>query len=76
MPRMRITLLLHEDLLSRVKTYAVSRRINPSKAITELVGRGLHAPLQTRVINGFHVVDLPAGSPAITREQIRRLEAE
>jgi len=34
------------------------------------------SPLQTRVINGFHVVDLPAGSPAITREHACKLEED
>jgi hypothetical protein len=59
-----------------VKTYAENRDISVGKAVSELVRRGLHAPLQTRLINGFHVVDLPAGSPAITREHIRKLEED
>jgi hypothetical protein len=28
----------------------------------------------TRIVNGFHVVDLPADSPAVTTEDVRRLE--
>jgi hypothetical protein len=71
---MRTTLSLDDDLLPRVRTYAESRDISVGKAVSELVRRGLHAPLQTRVINGFHVVDLPAGSPLITREHVRKLE--
>lgn len=73
---MRTTLSLDDDLVSTVKTYAESRDISLGKAVSELVRKGLHAPLQTRVINGFHVVDLPAGSPAIAREHVRRLEEE
>ena len=73
---MRTTLSLDDDLLSSVKTYAQSRDISVGKAVSELVRRGLRAPLQTRVINGFHVVDLPPDSPAITREQIRELEED
>jgi hypothetical protein len=46
------------------------------KAVSELVRRGLHAPLQTKVINGFHVVDLPSGSPAITTEDVKKLQDE
>ena len=73
---MRITISINDDLLADVKTYAESRDISLGKAVPELVRRGLHAPLQTRVINGFYVVDLPAGSPAITREYVRKLEED
>jgi hypothetical protein len=71
---MRTTLSLDDDLLPHVKTYAENRDLSVGKAVSELVRRGLHAPLQTRVINGFHVVDLPASSPAIAREHVRKLE--
>jgi len=67
---------LDDDVLAPVKTYAASRDISVGKAVSELVRRGLHAPLQTRIINGFHVVDLPPGSPVITREHVRDLEED
>jgi hypothetical protein len=70
----RITISINDDLLADVKTYAESRDISLGKAVPELVRRGLHAPLQTRVINGFHVVVLPDNSPAITGEHVRKLE--
>jgi len=73
---MRTTLSLDDDLLPSVKTYAQSRDISVGKAVSELVRRGLHAPLRMRVVNGFHVVDLPAGSPPVTREHIRQLEED
>jgi hypothetical protein len=73
---MRTTLSLDDDLISRVKTYAASRDISLGKAVSELVRRGLHAPLQTRVVNGFRVVDLPEGSPVITLEHVREIETE
>jgi hypothetical protein len=44
--------------------------------VSELVRRGLQAPLQTRLVNGFHVVELPHGSPTVTGEQIRKLQEE
>jgi len=59
-----------------VRTYAESRDITVGKAVSELVRRGLRAPLQTRVVNGFHVVELPTGSPPVTSEHIRKLEEE
>lgn len=73
---MRTTLSLDDDLVPHVKTYAESRDITVGKAVSELVRRGLHAPLRTRVVNGFHVVELPSGSPVVTSEHIQKLEEE
>ncbi|HVH71816.1 MAG TPA: antitoxin [Candidatus Dormibacteraeota bacterium] len=68
---MRTTLSLDDDLVPRVKTYAVSRDITVGKAVSELVRRGLQAPLRTRMVNGFHVVELPSGSPMVTSEHVQ-----
>jgi hypothetical protein len=73
---MRTTLSLDDDLVSQVKRYAETRDITVGKAVSELVRRGLNAPIRTRVVNGFHVIDLPAGSPPVTVEHIRKLEEE
>ena len=73
---MRTTLSLDDDVLREIETYARSREIALGKAVSELVRRGLHAPLQTRVVNGFHVVELPAGSPRVSAEHIRKLQEE
>ncbi len=73
---MRTTLSLDDDLVPQVKSYASNRDISVGKAVSELVRRGLTAPLQTRVKNGFHVVELPAGSPPVTTEQVRDLEED
>lgn len=73
---MRTTLSLDDDIIEPVKTYAEARDIAIGKAVSELVRRGLHAPLRTRILNGFHVVDLPPGSPAISIEQVRKLQDE
>ena len=73
---MRTTLSLDDDLIPQVKTYAESRDITVGKAVSELVRRGLHAPIQTHVVNGFHVIELPPGSPPVTIEHIRKLEEE
>jgi len=71
---MRTTIPLDDDVLKEAKAYARSRDISLGKAVSDLVRRGLHAPLQTRVVNGFHVVDLPPGSAPITSEHIKELE--
>lgn len=73
---MRTTLSLDDDVVTRVKVYAESRDLSLGKAVSELVRRGLHAPLQTRIVNGFHVVELPPGSPPVTVEHVRKLEED
>jgi len=73
---MRTTLALDDDLVPQVKSYAESRDISIGKAVSELVRKGLHAPLRTRLVNGFHVVDLPPGSPKVTKEQVRKFWEE
>ena len=73
---MRTTLSLDDDVFQEVKVYAESRDVAMGKAVSELVRRGLHAPLQTRVVNGFHVVELPPGSPPVSAEDVEKLEDE
>lgn len=70
---MRTTISIDDDVFEAVKTYAKTRDVALGKAMSDLVRRGLHAPLRTRVVNGFHVVDLPAGSPTVTSEDVKRL---
>jgi len=73
---MRTTLSLDDDVLQEVKAYAKNRDVAIGKAVSELVRRGLHAPLRTRIVNGFHVADLPPSSERVTAEDIRKLEDE
>lgn len=73
---MRTTLSLDDDVLREVKVYAESRDIALGKAVSELVRRGLTAPLRTRLVNGFQIVDLPSDSPVVTTEHVRNLENE
>jgi hypothetical protein len=73
---MRTTLSIDDDVFNDIKAYAESRDVAIGKAVSELVRRGLHAPLQTRVVNGFHVVDLPAGSPPVNTEDVKKLRDE
>jgi hypothetical protein len=73
---MRTTLNLDDEVLPLVRQYAESRSMALGKAVSELVQRGLRAPLATKVVNGIHVVDLPPDLPKITTERVRELEAE
>jgi hypothetical protein len=69
----RTTLNLDDDVLRDVKQYAENRSVGLGKAISDLVRRGLNTPIQTKVINGIHVVVLPKDSPKITSERVKRL---
>jgi len=73
---MRTTLSLDDDVLQEVKAYAKRRDVAIGKAVSDLVRRGLHAPLQTRVVNGIHVVVLPPDSPRVTTKRVIELDAE
>lgn len=71
---MRTTVTLDDDVVPLVKQYAESRSVGFGKAVSDLVRRGANAPLATRVVNGFHVVDLAADSPKVTTEHVLALE--
>jgi negative regulator of replication initiation len=70
---MRTTINLDDDVLEQVKQYADSRSLALGRAASDLIRRGLNAPLQTQVVNGFHVVVLPEGSPSLTTERVKTL---
>jgi len=70
---MRTTLNLDDDVLELLKDYAENRSVALGKAASELVRRGLEAPVQTRVINGFHAVVLPANSPTVNSNKVKQL---
>lgn len=73
---MRTTLNLDDDVYEFVRTCAQSRSEPIGKVVSDLIKRGIDLPLRTRLENGFHVVDLPPGGPAVTSEDIKRLESE
>jgi len=73
---MRTTLSLDDDVFPLIQRYAEGRSLGLGKAVSELVRKGLKAPVQTRVVNGFHVVTLPPDSPTVTSEDVKRLQDE
>ena len=73
---MRTTLSLDDDVFAVVKTYAENRSLAIGKAVSELVRRGLSAPVKTRVVNGLVVFDVPEDSEAVTSELVKQLEAD
>lgn len=58
---------------NRNKEHAKNRSVAAEKAASELVRPGLEAPMQTRIVNGFHTVVLPAKSQRVTSEEIKQL---
>jgi hypothetical protein len=73
---MRTTINIEDDVLHLVREYARRRALSLGTAVGELVRTALTTPKPTRIVSGFHVVDLPADSPAVTTEDVRRLENE
>src|SRR5579864_3390409 len=60
---MRTTLNLDDDVLSVVKQYAETRSVGLGKAVSELVRRGIAAPVPTRTINGLLILIRPRTHP-------------
>ena len=52
------------------------RGMSLGKAVSDLVRRGLRAPTPARESGGIVVFQLPADSPEVTTEDVRRLEDE
>ena len=70
MPRTPIT--LEKDLYTMTRRYAAQRRLRFSGAVSELIRRGLEARTPVREVDGFVLFDLPADSPRVTLEDVRR----
>jgi hypothetical protein len=73
---MRTTLTLDDDILQRAACRAKLRGVSLSKTVSDLVRRGLSAPTPSQDKGGIVVFQLPADSPPVTTEEVRRIEAE
>ena len=73
--RMRTTLSLDDDVHRALKNYAKDRSLTMGKAASELVRRALSATVNTRMVNGLVVFDIP-GSDPVTSALVKRLELE
>lgn len=69
----RTTLNLDDDVLDEVKQYADRRSVALGKAASDLIRRGLNSPLQTKTVNGLHVVVLPEDTPKIDSPRVGSL---
>jgi hypothetical protein len=59
-----------------VKRYADNRSLTLGKAVSELVHRGLNAPVKTRVVNGLVVFDVADDTNPVASELVKQLEAD
>ena len=75
-PRVRTTLTLDEDVYEAAARQAASRRLSIGKVVSDLMRRGMQAPAKVREQEGVVVFDLPADSPEVTMETVKRLESE
>jgi hypothetical protein len=73
---MRTTLQIDDDVLAAAQARAEARALSVGKALSQLARAGLRAEIPTRVVSGLTVFELPADSPPVTMEQVRRLEAD
>jgi Family of unknown function (DUF6364) len=73
---MRTTLSLDDDVVEIAKDYAAVRNLSLGAAVSELVRKGIEAPLRVRLVNGLYVADLPPDSPVVTAERVKELMDE
>jgi hypothetical protein len=73
---MRTTLNLDDDILEHAARHAELRGVSLSKSVSDLMRRGLHSPTPSSNRDGIVVFQLPADSPRVTTEAVRRIETE
>ena len=68
---MRTTLDIADDVVAAAKELAAAERRSLGSVISELARRGL-TPTRVEAQGGLPVIRVPAGTPAITPEMVRR----
>ena len=68
---MRTTLDIADDVVAAAKELAAAERRSLGSVISELARRGL-TPARVEAQGGLPVIRVPAGTPAITPEMVRR----
>jgi hypothetical protein len=72
----RTTLTLDDDVFELAAGQAKLRGVSLGKTVSDLVRRGLNSPTLSENQDGIVVFRLPADSPKVTTEDVRRLETE
>ena len=73
---MRTTLTLEDDIAELVARQAKARGLSLGKTVSDLLRRGFNAPTPSTDKGGLIVFQLPADSPEVTTDDVRRIEAE
>ena len=73
---MRTTLTLDDEILELVARQAKLRGVSLGKTVSDLLRRGLSAPTPSQDKEGLVVFQLPADSPRVTTDEVRRIETE
>jgi hypothetical protein len=73
---MRTTLTLDDDVLELASRQAKLRGVSLGKTVSDLLRRGLSAATPAQDKGGLVVFHLPADSPKVTTDDVRRIEAE
>ena len=73
---MRTTLTLDDDILELAARQAKLRGVSLGKTVSDLLRKGLNAATPAQEKDGVVVFHLPADSPKVTTEDVRRVEAE
>lgn len=73
---MRTTLTLDDDIMELAARQARLRGVSLGRVVSDLVRRGLHASTPTEQKDGLTVFRLPADSPRVTTQEVRRLDVE
>jgi hypothetical protein len=67
----RTTLTLDDDVVAAAKELAAGERRSLGSVVSELARRGL-TPARVEAEDGMPVIRVPAGTPPITPEMVRR----
>lgn len=73
---MRTTLTLDDDVLELAARQAKLRGVSLGRTVSDLLRKGLNASTPSQEKGGVVVFQLPADSPKVTTEDVRRIEAE
>lgn len=68
---MRTTLAIDDDVLAAAREIAETRRESLGAVVSQLARRSLQ-PVTWSIVDGLPKVDVPAGTPIITSEDVAR----
>lgn len=67
---------LDDDIFELAARQAKARGLSLGRTVSDLVRRGLNASTPSQEKDGLVIFQLPADSPPVTMEDVRRIEAE